>query len=31
MIGTSTWPDLAARRDGQNWIVPLRVLSLMQK
>jgi hypothetical protein len=26
LIDTSTWLDLAARRDGQKWIVPLRVL-----
>jgi hypothetical protein len=25
MIDTSAWLDLAQRRDGQNWIVPLRV------
>ena len=27
LIDTSTWLDLAARRDGQSWIVPLRVLA----
>jgi hypothetical protein len=26
LIDTSTWLDLATRRDGQKWIVPLRVL-----
>ena len=26
LIDTSTWLDLAARRTGQQWIVPLRVL-----
>lgn len=26
MIDTSTWLDLAGRRTGQQWIVPLRVL-----
>jgi hypothetical protein len=26
LIDTSTWLDLAARRDGQKWIVPLRLL-----
>ena len=26
LIDTSTWLDLAGRRDGQRWIVPLRVL-----
>jgi hypothetical protein len=26
LIDTSTWLDLATRRDGQQWIVPLRVL-----
>jgi hypothetical protein len=26
LIDTSTWLDLAQRRDGQKWIVPLRVL-----
>jgi hypothetical protein len=26
LIDTSAWLDLAARRDGQQWIVPLRVL-----
>jgi hypothetical protein len=26
LIDTSVWLDLAQRRDGQKWIVPLRVL-----
>ena len=26
LVDTSTWLDLARRRDGQKWIVPLRVL-----
>ena len=26
LIDTSVWLDLAKRRDGQKWIVPLRVL-----
>jgi len=26
LIDTSAWLDLAARRDGQKWIVPLRLL-----
>jgi hypothetical protein len=25
LIDTSTWLDLTMRRDGQKWIVPLRV------
>ena len=31
LIDTSTWLDLAARRDGQKWIVPLRVLKFQGK
>jgi len=31
LIDTSTWLDLAQRRDGQKWIVPLRVLKLHGK
>ena len=27
LIDTSVWLDLAKRRDGQRWIVPLRVLA----
>ncbi|TFC95098.1 hypothetical protein E3T28_14255 [Cryobacterium sinapicolor] len=27
LVATSTWLDLAKRRDGQRWIVALRVLS----
>ena len=27
LIDTSAWLDLAARRDGQKWIVPLRLLN----
>lgn len=30
LIDTSTWLDLATRRDGQKWIVPLRVLKFRQ-
>jgi PIN domain len=30
LIDTSTWVDLGTRRDGQKWIVPLRVLKLHQ-
>ena len=26
LVDTSVWLDLASRRDGQSWIVPLRVL-----
>jgi hypothetical protein len=26
LVDTSTWLDLAKRRDGQRWIVSLRVL-----
>jgi len=25
LIDTSVWLDLATRRDGQKWIVPLRI------
>ena len=28
LVDTSTWLDLARRRDGQRWIVALRVLIL---
>jgi hypothetical protein len=31
LIDTSVWLDLAKRRDGQKWIVPLRVLSFQGK
>jgi hypothetical protein len=31
LIDTSVWLDLAKRRDGQNWIVPVRVLMFQQK
>jgi len=31
LIDTSGWLDLATRRDGQKWIVPLRVLSCQGK
>jgi hypothetical protein len=31
LIDTSVWIDLAKRRDGQKWIVPLRVLSFQGK
>jgi hypothetical protein len=31
LIDTSVWLDLAKRRDGQKWIVPLRVLMLQGK
>lgn len=31
LIDTSVWLDLAARRDGQKWIVPLRVLKFHGK
>jgi hypothetical protein len=30
LIDTSTWVDLATGRDGQQWIVPLRVLKFHQ-
>jgi hypothetical protein len=26
LVDTSVWLDLAKRRDGQRWIVPIRVL-----
>src|SRR6266550_3883254 len=26
LVDTSVWLDLARRRDGQKWIVPIRVL-----
>jgi hypothetical protein len=31
LIDTSTWLDMATRRDGQKWIVPLRVLEFQGK
>ena len=31
LIDTSVWLDLAERRDGQQWIVPLRVLLFQEK
>ncbi len=31
LIDTSVWLDLAKRRDGQRWIVPLRALKLQGK
>src|ERR1700722_7925735 len=31
LIDTSVWLDLAERRDGQRWIVPLRVLQFQKK
>ncbi len=31
LIDTSAWLDLATRRDGQKWIVPLRVLEFQGK
>jgi hypothetical protein len=31
LIDTSTWLDLAKRRDGQKWIVPIRVLHFQQR
>jgi hypothetical protein len=31
LIDTSVWLDLAKRRDGQKWIVPLRVLMFQGK
>ncbi|MEO3857497.1 PIN domain-containing protein [Acrocarpospora sp. B8E8] len=31
LIDTSVWLDLAKRRDGQKWIVPLRVLKFQGK
>jgi hypothetical protein len=31
LIDTSVWLDLAERRDGQRWIVPLRVLQFQGK
>jgi predicted nucleic acid-binding protein len=31
LIDTSTWLDLAKRRDGQRWIVSLRVLAHHQE
>ena len=30
LIDTSIWVDMATRRDGQQWIVPLRVLKFQQ-
>lgn len=30
LVDTSVWLDLAKRRDGQRWIVPIRVLALSQ-
>ena len=31
LIDTSTWLDMATRREGQKWIVPLRVLKFQGK
>jgi hypothetical protein len=31
LIDTSVWLDLAKRRDGQKWIVPLRLLQFQKK
>jgi PIN domain len=31
LVDTSVWLDLAKRRDGQRWIVPLRVLKFQRK
>jgi hypothetical protein len=31
LIDTSAWLDMATRRDGQKWIVPLRVLKSQGK
>jgi hypothetical protein len=31
LIDTSTWLDLAKRRDGQKWIVPIRVLHFRKR
>ncbi|HEY3735694.1 MAG TPA: PIN domain-containing protein [Streptosporangiaceae bacterium] len=31
LIDTSAWLDMATRRDGQKWIVPLRVLKFQGK
>jgi hypothetical protein len=31
LIDTSVWLDLATSRDGQKWIVPLRVLAFQKK
>ena len=31
LIDTSIWLDLATSRDGQKWIVPLRVLAFQKK
>jgi hypothetical protein len=31
LLDTSVWLDLATRRDGQKWIVPLRVLKFQSK
>lgn len=31
LIDTSVWLDLAKRRDGQKWIVPLRVFAFQKK
>jgi hypothetical protein len=31
LIDTSAWVDMATRRDGQKWIVPLRVLKSQGK
>lgn len=31
LIDTSVWLDMATRRDGQKWIVPLRVLKFQGK
>lgn len=31
LIDTSVWLDMATRREGQKWIVPLRVLKFQGK
>ena len=31
LIDTSAWLDMATRREGQKWIVPLRVLKFQGK
>lgn len=31
LVDTSVWLDLARRRDGQKWIVPIRLLTLSRK
>jgi len=31
LVDTSTWLDVAKRRDGQKWIIPIRVMMRAQK